>query len=108
MEESPGGLNGNSTGSQQSTSKPLAAKVLNCIIKVDVGGSLEAIKKEFDGLPQDEISLSLVSSGVGVISESDIFLAQTTNAVVFGFNVALSTKMIQLSTFAANGLLVDC
>ncbi|MGB1311483.1 MAG: translation initiation factor IF-2, partial [Leucothrix sp.] len=60
---------------------------LNVLLKADVHGSLEAIKDSLQKISTDEVAVKLVSSGVGGISETDISLAQASDAVVMGFNV---------------------
>lgn len=62
---------------------------MNIIIKTDVRGSLEAIEQSIRKLNVDneEIHVNIVGSGVGGISESDALFAQTSDAVLFGFNV---------------------
>jgi len=62
-------------------------KELPIILKVDVDGSLEAIKGVVENLGNDEVGIKLVSVGVGSISESDVDLAQTTDSIIIGFNV---------------------
>jgi len=62
-------------------------KELSLVLKADVSGSLEAFEDEIAKLPQDEIQVSIVRSGVGGITESDINLAAASDAIVLGFNV---------------------
>ena len=57
------------------------------MLKADVSGSLEAFEDEIAKLPQDEMQVHVVLSGVGGITESDIMLAAASDAVVLGFNV---------------------
>jgi translation initiation factor IF-2 len=57
------------------------------VLKADVRGSLEAIQSALVEMGNEEVSVNVVSSGVGGITETDISLAVTSNAVVFGFNV---------------------
>ena len=64
-----------------------AVSELSLVLKADVSGSLEAFEDEIAKLPQDEISVSIVHSGVGGITESDINLAAASDAIVLGFNV---------------------
>ena len=63
-------------------------KELPVIIKADVHGSSEAIKDGVLNIGNEEIACRVVHSGVGAISESDISLAETSNSIVFGFNVS--------------------
>jgi translation initiation factor IF-2 len=60
---------------------------LDLVLKADVSGSLEAFEDEIAKLPQDEIRVNIISSGVGGITESDVMLAAASDAVVLGFNV---------------------
>jgi len=60
---------------------------LNVLIKADVQGSAEAISEALSGLSTDEVTVNIVSSGVGGITESDINLAMASQCVVIGFNV---------------------
>ena len=60
---------------------------LNVLLKADVQGSLEAIKSSLNALSTDEVVVNIVSSGVGGLSETDITLAQSSEAVIIGFNV---------------------
>tara|TARA_R110000787_G_scaffold333_4_gene1087 strand:+ start:11541 stop:14054 length:2514 start_codon:yes stop_codon:yes gene_type:complete len=62
-------------------------KVLPVLVKTDVRGSLEAILSALADFGTDEVAVTVVSSGVGGLNESDIDLATTTGAVVIGFNV---------------------
>jgi len=62
-------------------------KQLNVLLKADVRGSLEAITNALLDLGNEEVSVNVVSGGVGGLSETDINLALTAGAVVFGFNV---------------------
>jgi translation initiation factor IF-2 len=60
---------------------------LDLVLKADVSGSLEAFEDEIARLPQDEIHVNVISSGVGGITESDVMLAAASDAVILGFNV---------------------
>lgn len=62
-------------------------KELPLIIKGDVQGSVEALAQALDGLSTDEVKVQLVHQGVGAVTESDIILASTANAIIIGFNV---------------------
>ncbi|MAL97254.1 translation initiation factor IF-2 [Hydrocarboniclastica marina] len=62
-------------------------KTLNVVLKADVRGSLEAIVKALTDLGNEEVQVNIVTSGVGGITETDVSLAMTTGAVIFGFNV---------------------
>jgi translation initiation factor IF-2 len=62
-------------------------KELNLVIKADVAGSAEALQDEIAKLPQDEVTVNVVRSGVGGINESDVMLAAASDAIIIGFNV---------------------
>ncbi|MDB6063052.1 MAG: translation initiation factor [Verrucomicrobiaceae bacterium] len=62
-------------------------KTLNVVLKTDVRGSLEALQSSLADLGNDEVAVVVVGSGVGGITETDVHLALTAKAVVFGFNV---------------------
>lgn len=62
-------------------------KVLNLVIKADVRGSLEALQGALGDLGNDEVKVNVVASGVGGLTESDVSLALTSEAIMFGFNV---------------------
>ncbi len=60
---------------------------LALVLKADVSGSLEAFQDEIAKLPQDEVTVSAIYSGVGGITESDVNLAAASGAIILGFNV---------------------
>ncbi len=60
---------------------------LNVLIKADVQGSAEAISRSLTDLSTDEVAVTIISSAVGGITETDITLASASNAIVIGFNV---------------------
>jgi len=62
-------------------------KVLNIILKVDVLGSLEAIKEILKNLPQEQVILRILKAEVGEINESDVKLAGGAKAIIVGFRV---------------------
>ena len=62
-------------------------KELNIIVKADVQGSVEALKQSLEKLSNDEVRVRVIHGAAGAISESDILLASTSNAIVIGFNV---------------------
>ena len=64
---------------------------LNVVVKADVRGSLEAIISSLKEMGNDEVKVNVVHSGVGGITESDVSYAQTSGAVIFGFNVRADT-----------------
>ena len=64
-----------------------AKKILNVIIKTDVGGTCEAIIAALNELASDKAKVKIVSSGVGGITESDANLAVAVDSIIIGFNV---------------------
>lgn len=82
----------------------------NClpiILKTDVQGTLEAIKQIIDTIDTQEVNVDFVNQGVGAITETDFKLAQTTQAIIYGFNVRptadvnkkIISSKIKLKTF---------
>ncbi|MDJ1305250.1 MAG: translation initiation factor IF-2 [Candidatus Midichloria sp.] len=67
-------------------------KELAIIIKADVNGSTEAIANSLAKLPSDEVTLRILHSGVGGITESDVTLAAASKALVVGFNVRANNQ----------------
>ena len=72
-------------------------KTLNLILKADVQGSLEALTKELEKLENPEVPIRILLKGVGGISESDIILADASQAIVVGFRVAPEDRAISLA-----------
>jgi len=72
-------------------------KSLNLILKTDVQGSLEALIKELEKLENPEVPIRVLLKGVGGISESDILLADASQAVVIGFRVAPEDRAVTLA-----------
>ncbi len=62
-------------------------KDLNLIVKADVQGSVEAVKGMIEKIVSDEVTVKVLHSGVGSITEGDILLASASNAICVGFNV---------------------
>ncbi|MEH6581102.1 MAG: translation initiation factor IF-2 [Halioglobus sp.] len=62
-------------------------KNLNVVVKADVRGSLEAIQSSLLELGNDEVQVNIIAGGVGGITETEVSLAMTSGAVMFGFNV---------------------
>ncbi|MEI7815219.1 MAG: translation initiation factor IF-2 [Coriobacteriia bacterium] len=69
-----------------------ALKDLNLVVKADVQGSIEALKDALDKMDQSEVVINVIHSAVGAISESDIMLADASDAIVIGFNVRPQPK----------------
>ena len=64
-----------------------APKELPIIIKSDVHGSSEALENAIEKIQHDEVSPKIILSNIGVITETDVTLAKSTNAILIGFNV---------------------
>jgi len=61
---------------------------LNVIVKADVQGSVDVLKKTLSEIPSNQVTLTVLHAGVGNVSESDITLAEASNAIIIGFHVA--------------------
>lgn len=62
-------------------------KELPIIVKADVQGSAEAVKASLEKLSNDEVRVRVIHSAVGAVKESDVMLANASNAIIVGFNV---------------------
>ncbi|WP_339676216.1 translation initiation factor IF-2 [uncultured Zhongshania sp.] len=72
-------------------------RILNVVLKTDVRGSLEALQASLMDIGNDEVSVNIVSAGVGGITETDVNLALTSGAVMFGFNVRADSSARKLA-----------
>ncbi len=72
-------------------------KELNLIVKGDVQGSVGALVTSFEKLAQENVRVKIIHSAVGTVTESDIMLAQTSGAVIIGFNVRPSTTVSNMA-----------
>lgn len=70
-------------------------KVINLIIKADVQGIAEAIQSVVEKMSTKEVHVNVLHSAVGLISKSDILLAQTSNAKIFAFNIQVPNQIKQ-------------
>lgn len=70
----------------------------NVIIKADVQGSLTSVVDSLKTLDNEEVAVRIVGSGVGAITENDIHMAGTSNAVIYGFQATLPTSIKQLAS----------
>ena len=73
------------------------AKSISVVLKTDVKGSEEAIKQSLAKINSHDVKVDVIRSGVGTITESDIVLANASNAIVIGFNVRPSNKTASLA-----------
>ncbi len=62
-------------------------KTLQIIVKADVQGSVEAVRQSLEKLSNSEVRINVIHGGVGAINESDVMLANASNAIIVGFNV---------------------
>jgi translation initiation factor IF-2 len=62
-------------------------KELQIIVKADVQGSVEAVRQSLEKLTNEEVRVNVIHGGVGAINESDVMLANASNAIIVGFNV---------------------
>lgn len=74
-----------------------AKEVQHIILKADVAGSFEALKASLLDLSTDEVEVRLLHGGVGTVTESDVDLANASDAVIFGFNTEVEGKAKRLS-----------
>jgi len=74
-----------------------SVKELNIIIKADVQGSVEALKKSIEDLSNEEVRIKVIHGAVGAITETDVMLASASNAIIIGFNVRPETNAKNLA-----------
>ena len=67
-------------------------KEINIVLKADVKGSEEAVKNALEKIEVEGVKISVIRSGVGTITESDVVLASASNAIIIGFNVVPNSK----------------
>ena len=72
-------------------------KWLNIIVKADVQGSVEAVKQSLEKLSNEEVKVSVIHAAAGAIKESDIMLAESSNAIIIGFNVRPDSNAKQIA-----------
>lgn len=72
-------------------------KEINVVLKTDVKGSEEAVKNSLNKIDVEGVKINVIRSGVGGITESDVVLANASNAIIIGFNVRPSNKTIELA-----------
>lgn len=70
-------------------------KDLNVIVKADVQGSVEAVRQSLEKLSNDEVRVKVIHGGVGAVNESDVMLANASNAIIVGFNVRPDAVAVQ-------------
>jgi translation initiation factor IF-2 len=72
-----------------------AMRELRLVVKADVKGSLEALRGKLDAIGTDEVAVKILHTGVGGVTESDVLLAQASEALVLGFHVVPDGKARQ-------------
>ena len=72
-------------------------KELPIIVKADVQGSVEAVKQSLEKLSNDEVRVRVIHGGVGAVNESDVMLANASNAIIVGFNVRPDAGALAMS-----------
>ena len=70
-------------------------KEINIVLKADVKGSEEAVKNSLLKLDVEGIKINVIRSGIGTVTESDVVLAQASNAIIIGFNIRPSNKVME-------------
>lgn len=81
-------------------------KVLNLILRADVLGSLEAIRESIKIIPQEEVVLRILKAEAGEIGESDIKLAESAKAVIFGFRTKIHSVAASMAERAGVKILI--
>ena len=75
--------------------KERGEKEINIILKADVKGSEEAVKNSLLKLDVEGITINVIRSGIGSVTESDVILAEASNAIIIGFNIRPEHKIIE-------------
>ncbi len=70
---------------------------INVILKTDVNGSCEAVRKSLEKIEVEDVRVKVIRSGVGTITESDVTLAKASDAIIIGFNVRPSAKTVEIA-----------
>ena len=73
------------------------AKEINVILKADVRGSEEAVRNALEKINVEGVRVSVIRSGIGTITESDVVLANASNAIIIGFNVRPSNMTKEIA-----------
>lgn len=72
-------------------------KEINIILKADVKGSEEAVKNSLLKIDVSGVKINIIRSGIGTITESDVILAQASNAIILGFNIRPNNKIMEIA-----------
>jgi translation initiation factor IF-2 len=73
------------------------SKEINVVLKTDVKGSEEALKKALEELKIEDVKINIIRRGTGAITESDIVLANASAALIIGFNIRPDSKILELA-----------
>jgi len=91
---------GNAKKSKNSSDDDESVKKLNIVLKADVQGSLEALEQILASIQHEEVAIQEIAIGVGNITESDVRIAESSSAIIYGFNVtatAVANRMAEMS-----------
>ena len=77
--------------------KEAGEKEINIILKAEVKGSEEAVKNSLLKLDVEGMKINVIRSGIGAISESDVVLAEASNAIIIGFNIRPEHKITEIA-----------
>lgn len=72
-------------------------KEINIVLKADVKGSEEAVKNSLLKIDVSGVKINIIRSGIGTITESDVILAQASNAIILGFNIRPNNKIMEIA-----------
>jgi translation initiation factor IF-2 len=72
-------------------------KEINVVLKADVRGSEEAVKNALEKINVESVHVKVIRSGIGTITESDVVLANASNAIIIGFNVSPTKKTLEVA-----------
>lgn len=94
-----GGRSGVSTSSEliRTMNQKQRQAELNIIIKADVQGSLTSVADSLKTIANEDVSPRIIGSGVGPVSESDVHLAASSSAIIYGFNVTAAASIKRLA-----------
>ncbi len=70
---------------------------LNVIVKADVQGSVKSVIDSLRSMDTEEVAVRVVGSGIGPVSENDVHMAHSSNAIIYGFNVSIPPNVKQTS-----------
>jgi translation initiation factor IF-2 len=71
---------------------------LNVLLKADVQGSLASVTDSLKALDTEEVAIRVVGSGIGAVNDNDVHLAHSSNAIIYGFNIAMPGNIRQIAS----------